>query len=119
VLIIRDEQMKALREEAFQSFRRRIYEHLATLSGNDWTSDRIWQEADAAIAQAREFHLSREVDVARLAELYCMHLDGFRGALLPKEVLNLLYAFGVDPEDKLRAFGEWIQGSLAGSDRAR
>lgn len=110
--------MKVLREVALQSFRQRLYEHLAgVLSGDYWISRRIWREVDAAIARAREFHLTREVDVARLAELYCTRLGGFRGTLLPMEILNVLYAFGVNPEDKLRAFAEWIQGGVTGSDR--
>jgi hypothetical protein len=55
------------------------------------------------------------MDVARLARIFCTRLGGFDAlGSLPKDALNILYAYGVDPSEKLRAFEDWIEANPAG-----
>jgi hypothetical protein len=110
VLTIRHEQMAVLREIAIADFRRRLYDHIAPLlRGSDWTADRIWAQVDTAMNQAREFHLVREIDVARFAGILCTHIGEIGVARLPKEAVNILNAYGTDPGGKLAAFEYYLR----------
>jgi len=113
MLTIRAEQMKAFRERRTASFRQNLQRYLSELQAvraMGWSAERIESETEAAMRYASEFHLKREVDVARLAEIFCKRLEGFTGRPVDPDGLNILYAYGEEAEGKLRRFEEYLDG---------
>lgn len=103
--------MDAFREARIDGFRRKLREHISGLpkvKRERWTPERIASEGDAAVAQGGEYHLTRESDIARLAEIFCGQLEGFSGSEVDPEGLNILYAYGVDPVEKLDRFTAYL-----------
>ncbi|HWC96384.1 MAG TPA: hypothetical protein VG456_06540 [Candidatus Sulfopaludibacter sp.] len=113
MLTIRAEQMKAFQQARRQEFYRKLELHLAAIpdiQALGWNEERIRSEVEKAVAQAAEFQLKRESEVARLAEIFCTRLDGFSGKPVDPEGLNILYAYGVAPKEKFRRFEEYLGG---------
>src|SRR5271170_234121 len=116
MLTIRHEQMKLLEEVRLQDFRRRLQEFLANLmarQGKTSTPDRIMAEVDALQEKARDFHLKREIHIARLGEILCSHQGGITDAKLGRDALRILYRYDMDPAEKLRRFEALIQSEVS------
>jgi hypothetical protein len=113
MLTIREAQMEAFREAAFEGFRCRLALHLAEVFRERGQYPDEWAlnaNVDRALQHCPEFFLSRERDVAAYAEIACRHLGGVPEMPLPKEALNILYSYRVDPEIRLKRFEEWAKG---------
>jgi hypothetical protein len=119
MLTIRHEQMKLLEEVRLQDFRRRLQEFLANLmarQGKTCTTDQIMAEVDALQEKARDFHLKREIHIARLGEILCSHQGGISNAKLGRDALRILYRYDVDPAEKLRRFEELSRSDVSRSE---
>jgi len=108
MLTIRDAQTEALRRHAIVDFQKQLRGRVAELAPN-FTAEQVEAQVARGMALAAEFHLSREIDVARFVEIVLVHLGGFKEQPLPKPALSILYGYKVDPEVKLRRFREWCE----------
>jgi hypothetical protein len=108
MLVIRDSQMQALREEAVNDFRRRLCVRLrSALPEERMTSEELDRNIEAGIRQARDCRITREVDVARFIEAVCVRLGGFPKQGLPRPALPVLYAYGREGETRVNEFIAW------------
>ena len=111
MMIIRRPQMEALRSQKLGDFRCRLRVLVAALpevQTASWTPQRIDHELDLALEQAAACHLQRESDIAHLAEIFCTRLGGFNATPVKPQGMNILYAYGVDPADKLKRFAAFL-----------
>jgi hypothetical protein len=104
--------MAVLREALVSDFKRRLREHIARIlvqKGMPVSLPELQADIDAGLAQCSQFGMHRQCDIARLFEIVCTSLGGFNRGPLPKDVLNILWAYRVDPELKLRRLQEWTE----------
>jgi hypothetical protein len=101
-MTLREAHMKAFEADSLRRFRQRLFSHLLSLAPEPKPSLPVLeQQVDAGLKAADEFGFTRECDVARFIEIVLLKFGGFLGPSLPKRALNVLYAYRVDPADKL------------------
>ena len=120
MLVIRDEQMALLARNRQGRFRARLVDHLcASLPACSETDpERLDDEVALGIAQALEYRLRREVDVARYVEILYRCCEGPAGQELPAEALAILYTYGIDPTLKLDRFQAWADAQSRTAEEA-
>jgi len=103
--------MEALRSQKLEDFRCRLRVLVAALpevQTASWTPPRIEHELDLAPGQAAAGPPKGESDMAHLAEIFCTRLGGFNATPVQPQGMNILYAYGVDPADKLKRFAAFL-----------
>jgi hypothetical protein len=116
MLVIRAAQMAALQQDIIDRFKLRLYQYLMTFlasKGNQISPQALRKEIDTGMVQRHEFGMDRQCDVARLFEIVCGSGHSF-AAGLPKDALNILWAYRVDPELKLTRLAEWAESAGKG-----
>lgn len=122
MLTIRKEQLEAFRKANLRDFEQRLFVHLQeTLPGRGVVVSELelQRQCHKAVETAFSFGFTRACDVARFAEFGCVYLGGFSDRPHPKQVLNILYQHGVDPEQKLNHLEEWARTHPAASRATR
>lgn len=113
MLTIRAEQMQSFQEAARQRFEQRLEAHLHQVLGIPIPE--LKPQLPKVIASASEYGMARECDVARYSELIYRHDKGGSVQKLPKEALNILLAYGVEPEEKLNRLEKWVSSRGEGA----
>jgi hypothetical protein len=111
MLVIRAAQMAAFQQDDIDRFKFRLQQHLITFlpsKGVHLTEQILHKEIDTGMSQIGQFGLNRECDVARLFELVYGSGHTF-GAGLPKDAMNILWAYRVDPLLKLTRLQAWVE----------
>ena len=112
MLVLRPEHMRAFERAAEERFEQSLAEHLAQfLPSQGVLMDRndIAEQVQRGIALCPRFQLERQFDIARLFEIVCGSLGGFRPESLPTEALNILYTYRLDPALKLDRLQAWAE----------
>jgi hypothetical protein len=110
MLTIRDAQMAVFEQYVEEQFKQRLGDHLGPFlaeKGIVIGAEALRAEIDRGLAQCGEFGLDRQCDIARYFEIVCGSAGGFTAGPLPKDALNILYAYRVDPELKLGRLQAW------------
>lgn len=113
MLVIRNAQMAALRQDIVDRFKFRLEQHLASfLDSKDIriSAEALRKEIDTGLAQRDQFGLDRQCDIARLFEIVCGSRHTFTAGL-PKDAMNILWAYRVDPELKLTRLADWAEAA--------
>lgn len=118
MLVLRPEHMRAFERAAEERFEQALVTHLAGfLPPRGVTVDLVdlAEQVQRGVALCPRFHLERQFDIARLFEIVCGSLGGFRSESLPIDALNILYTYRLDPAlklDRLQAWAEKPSGKL-------
>jgi len=111
MLTIRDEQMTALGTARLEAFVRQLRDTLvARLPERGVSLEPVQLDAEIrkGIAHARQFHITREADVARFVELVLARWGMHPEAGYPRKLLPNLMAHGLDAGLKLDRFeAQW------------
>lgn len=98
--------MEALRQVASGRFLHRLSQHLEISCSID--RGRLKRELPKAIQAAAELRITRECDVVRYCEITYGNLDSYTVDSLPPEAQNIVFAYGVDAEQRLGRLERWI-----------
>jgi hypothetical protein len=104
VLVIRDAQMKVLREDAYSAFRLRLSQHIAFHVSE--ATGQVEQILDRVLRDCAAYQIVRECDIARYAELLCARFRGLPTGRFSEKAEKILLTNGVPAEAKLRALEE-------------
>ena len=104
MLVIRDEQLRALEKARLAGFQHRLRSHLRATVPSHASVDEI---VERGIPIASRFGFASERHAARFLEISARRLDGFPDAAIPVPALAILMAHGADPDWKLRRYEEW------------
>jgi hypothetical protein len=110
VLTIRTLQKAVFGQDAEIRFKRQLAQHLAVFLPQKrvaFDPDDIALQIDRGLALCPQFGLDLQADIARCFEIVCGSAGGFTTQPLPKEALNILYAYRVDPTLKLDRLQAW------------
>jgi hypothetical protein len=110
VLTIRPLQKVVFERDAEIRFKQKLAQHLAVFlpqKGVAFDPQEIAAQVDRGLALCPQFGLDLQTDIARCFEIVCGSAGGFTTQSLPKEALNILYAYRVDPMLKLDRLQAW------------
>lgn len=112
MLILRPAQMKALEHTVRQSFEDKLAVHLAGYLGEKGSHpgpEYIQDQIQRGLALCDDFGLERQCDIARYLEIVLGSIGGFTAKPLPKDAMNILYTYRMDPELKLKRLADWAE----------
>jgi phosphoglycolate phosphatase-like HAD superfamily hydrolase len=114
MLVIRDAQLEVFRAALQAEFREKLRRHLRGRCPRLNDSD-IPVQITLGMAQAKEYGIVREIDVARFIEAVCVYRGGFAAEPFPKPALAILYGYRTDPDARLDRFIHWCETTCPNS----
>ena len=114
MLVIRREQMEALRQHAIDGFKQRLRPLVGHAGGVEPDANAVAARIDREIAFARGFGFTRERDIARYVEIVCTAFPE-SGRSLPKPALRILQDLRACEVERLERLAVCLDVSAAGA----